>query len=113
MSNRFPIVSLFFSINLRKIVISLCKNKCSIPEKRSYSKPSNAERIVKIFRLGAEIQLFVHNNGITIEISKLIVGYIQRFVLGRKVTLRTLWTYEHHLRTICMESHPDPKGVRI
>ena len=74
--------------------------------KRSYYEVSNAEEIVKIFGLEAEFQLFVYNNGITFKISKLIVGHIQRFVLGRKVTLGTLWTYEHHLRLLFMEWHP-------
>ena len=65
-------------------------------EKKSYSNAFNAERIVKIFRLGAELQLCVHNNGITFRIT-LIVGPIKRFVLDRKVTLQTLCTYEHCL----------------
>ena len=52
---------------------------------------------VIIFKLGAKLQLFVNNNGITFKISKLIVGAIQRFLLGRKVTLRTLCTYGHYL----------------
>ena len=62
-------------------MISFCKNKCTILEEESYSKVSNAERIVKIFRLGAELQSFVYNNGITFKISKLIVGHIRRVVL--------------------------------
>ena len=53
-------------------------------KKRSYSKVSKAQGIVKIFRLGAKLQLFVYNNGITFKISTLIVGHIQRFVLGKK-----------------------------
>ena len=67
---------------------------------------------MKIFRLGAKLQLFVYNNGITFKISKLIVGHIQRLVLGRKVTLRTFCTYDHHLRTLFMERRPDrEKGL--
>ena len=77
-------------------------------KKRSYSKVSNAQGIVKIFRLGAKLQLFIYNNGITFKISQLlIVGHIQRFVLGRKVTLRTLCTYDHLLRTFFMKRRPD------
>ena len=56
-------------------------------KKRSYSNVSNAQGIVKIFRLAAKLQLFVYNNDISFKLSKLIVGHIQRFVLGRKVTL--------------------------
>ena len=65
---------------------------------------------MKIFRLGAKLQLFVNNNGITFKISKLTVGHIQRFDLGRKVTLRTLCTYDHHLRTLFMERRPESSG---
>ena len=54
---------------------------------------------MRIFKLGAELQLFVDNDGITFKITRLIVVLIQRFVLGRKVTLQTLCTYEQHLRT--------------
>ena len=61
---------------------------------------------MKIFRLGAKLQLFVNNNGITFKISKLIVGHIPRVVLGRKVTLQTLCTYDRHLRTLFMERRP-------
>ena len=46
--------------NLRKKVISFAKNQCITFKKRSYSKDSNAERIVKIFRLEAELQLSVY-----------------------------------------------------
>ena len=74
--------------------------------KRKRSKVFNAERIVRISILGEELQLFVYNNASTFKISKLIVCSIQRFILDRKVTLRTLWTYEHNLRTIFMEWHP-------
>ena len=76
-------------------------------KKRKHSKFSNAERIVRIFRLGGELQLCVHDNGITFRISKLIVGPIKRFVLDRKVTLRTLCTYEEYLRTLFMEPRPE------
>ena len=75
--------------------------------KGKHSKVFNAERIVRIFILGEELQLCVYNNGSTFKISQLIVGLIQRFVLGRKVTLRTLWTYEHHLRLLFIEWHPE------
>ena len=61
---------------------------------------------MRIFKLGADLQLFVYNNGITFKISKLIVGPILRCVLGRKVTLRTLCTYEKYLRTLFMERRP-------
>ena len=47
--------------------------------------------------------MYVHSyniHGITFKISQLIVGHIQRFVLGRKVTLRTFFTYDPHLRTL-------------
>ena len=57
-------------------MISFCKNQCIISNKRSYSKVCKAEKIVKIFRLGVKLQLFVYNNGITFKISKLIVGHI-------------------------------------
>ena len=66
---------------------------------------------MKIFRLGEKLQLFV-NNGITFKISKLIVGHIQMFVLGRKVTLRTLCTYDHYLRTLFMVRRPGLGRVR-
>ena len=78
-------------------------------KKGKHSKVFNAERIVRIFILGKELQLFVYNNGSTFKISQLIIGPIQRFVLGRKVTLRTLWTYKHHLRLLFMEWHPETK----
>ena len=46
-------------------MISFCKNLCIIYKKkrkrRSYSKVCNAERIVKIFRLEAKLQLSVYN----------------------------------------------------
>ena len=80
---------------------------CLISKERTYSKGCNAEKIVRIFGLGAKLQLFVYNNGIIFKISKLIVGHIQRFVLGRKVTLRTFCTYNPHLRTLFMERRPD------
>ena len=71
--------------------------------------------MLKKFRLGVKLQLFVYNNGITFKISKLIVGHIERLVLGRKVTVRTFWTYKHHLRLLFMEWHPDSynKSVTI
>ena len=86
----------------------LAKRQCITLLKRTYSKLSNAREIVRIFGLGAELQLYLHNNGITFRISKLIVGPIERFVVDRKVTLRTLCTYDHHLRTLFMEWRPDP-----
>ena len=63
------------------------------------------KEIVKIFRFGAKLQLFVNSNGI--KISKLIVGHIKMFVLGIKVTPGTLCTYDHYLRTLFMERCPD------
>ena len=87
-------------------MISFCKNQCFSSKRRSYSKLSNADKIIRICRLGAELQIYEHNNCITFKISKLIVGPIKRYVLGRKVTLRTLCTYEHHLRTLFMERRP-------
>ena len=62
---------------------------------------------MQIFKLGADLQLFVYNNGITFKVSRLIVGLILRCVLGRKVTLRTLSTYEQYLRTLFMERRPE------
>ena len=59
-------------------------------KKRKHSKLSNAERIVRIFRLGAELQLYVHDNGITFRNNKLIVGPIKRY-----------------LRTLFMEPRPE------
>ena len=38
-------------------MISFCKNQCIISKNRSYSKTYNAEEIVRIFGLGAELQL--------------------------------------------------------
>ena len=87
-------------------MISFCKNNCIILEKKSYSEVFNAQGIVKIFTLGAKLQPFVYDNGITFKISKLIVGHIQRFFLDTKVTLRTLCAYDHHLRTLFMERCP-------
>ena len=77
-------------------------------KKGKHSKVFNAERIVRIFILGEELQLFVYNNCSTFKISQLIVGLIQRFVLGRKVTL---YMNTLELRTppttFIMEWHPD------
>ena len=61
---------------------------------------------MRIFKLGAVLQLFVYNNGITFKISRLIVGLILRFVLDRKVTLRTLCTYKMDLQTLFMGAIP-------
>ena len=61
---------------------------------------------MRIFKFGAELQIFVYNNGITFKISRLIVGLILRFVLDRKVTLRTICTYEQYLQTLFMERRP-------
>ena len=52
------------------------------------------------------IYLYNYDNGITFKISKVIVGPIKRFVLARKVTQRTLCSYEQYLRTLFMERHP-------
>ena len=41
-------------------MISFCKYQCIILRKRSYYKAFNAERIVKIFRLGIWIVWIVH-----------------------------------------------------
>ena len=68
---------------------------------------------MNIFRLTTKLQLFVYNNGITFKISKLIIGHIQRFVLGRKVTLQTLCTYNHHLQTLFMKRHPGTDCKKI
>ena len=38
-------------------MISFCKNQCIISKERSYPKVCNAERIVKIFKLEAKLQL--------------------------------------------------------
>ena len=46
-------------------MISFCKNQCII--QRSYSKDSNAERIVKIFKLEAELKLPLQNNEGTLK----------------------------------------------
>ena len=43
-------------------MIFFCKSKSIILEKRSYSKVSNAQGIVKLFRLGAKLQLFVYTS---------------------------------------------------
>ena len=40
-------------------MISFCKNQRIISKKGSYSKVCNAERIVKVFRLEAKLQLSV------------------------------------------------------
>ena len=61
---------------------------------------------MRIFRLGAELQLSLYINVSALKMRKLIVVSLQRFVLDRKVTLRTIWTYEHHLRPLFMERHP-------
>ena len=61
------------------------------------------KKSVKIFRLRAEIQSPVYHNDITATISNVIVGVVQRGCLDRKVTLRTLCTYDHYLRTLFME----------
>ena len=53
----FPIVGLFFPLNLRKHIVLLCINVCVISKERTYSKVCNAERPVRIFGLGAELQL--------------------------------------------------------
>ena len=41
------------------------------------------------------------------RIVKLIVVSLQRCVLVRKMTLRTLCAYDQYLRTLFMERHPD------
>ena len=66
------------------------------------SKFSNAGRIVKIFILGAELHLSVHNYVRTVRISKLIVAPLHRFVSDRKVTLQTFCTYNQYLLTLFM-----------
>ena len=63
-----------------------------VPIKRTFSNDSNAERIVKIFRLGTELQLSVNHNASTVKFSKLIVVPLQRPVLDRKMALRTVFT---------------------
>ena len=50
---------------------------------------------VRIFVLGAELQLSLYNNVSAVKISKMIVVSLKTFVLDRKVTLRTLCTYDH------------------
>ena len=79
----------------------------TIPIKRTFSEDFNAERIVKIFQLGVELQLSVYHNGSAVKIIKLIVVCLQRFSLDRKVTLRTVCTYDQYLRTLVMEQHPE------
>ena len=74
-----------------------------LEKKLAHSKAFSTEKIVRIFKLGPELQSFVYNNGMTFKISILIVGLIQRVFLGRKVTLRTLCTCEQHLQTTFME----------
>ena len=61
---------------------------------------------MRIFRLGAELQLSLYINVSAVKMRKLIVVSLQRFVL-EKVTLRTIWTYEHHLLPLFMERHPE------
>ena len=68
-----------FSINLREKLTLFAKSNVLF-KKRKHAKLSNAEGIVRIFRLGAELQLCVHNNGITFRISKLNIGPIKIFV---------------------------------
>ena len=77
-----------------------------VPVKRAFSKVSNAERVVKIFSLGAELRLSVYHNASTVKISKLIVVSLKRFVADRTMTLRTLCAYDQYLRTLFMELHP-------
>ena len=83
-----------------------------IPIKRTFSKDSNDEKIVKIFQLGAELQLSVYHNGSAVKIIKLIIVCLQRFVLNRKVTLRTVCTYDQYLRTLFMERHQHVDSLR-
>ena len=47
-------------------------------DKRASSAVSNADIIMRIFRLGAELQFSLYNNVSTFEIRKL---FVQRFVL--------------------------------
>ena len=75
-------------------------------EKRKQSKGSNAEKDVRISGLGAKLQSSLYNNVSAVKMGKLIVVSLQRFVLDRKVTLQTLWTYEHHLLPLFVERHP-------
>ena len=81
-------------------------------KKRSGSKVCNAERIVRIFGLGAELLLSLYNNVSAVRMIKLIVVSLQRYVLDRKVTLRTLCTYDHYLRTLFMERRPDTRIIK-
>ena len=53
----FPIVGLFFSLNLRKNIFLLCINVCLISKERTHSKVCNAKRLVRLSGLGAELQL--------------------------------------------------------
>ena len=102
----FSIVGIFFSYKYQEKCNNLCKNAVYYYKKRTHSKLSNTERIVRIFRLEAELQSCVQNNGITFRIGKLIIDPIKRFVFDRKVTLRTLCTYDQYLRTLFMERRP-------
>ena len=81
-------------------------------KKGKHSNVANAEESVRIFRLGAELQLSLNNNVSVGNISKLIVESLQRFVLDRKVAIRTPRTYNHYLRTLYMEQRPG-KGRMI
>ena len=64
---------------------------------------SEAERIVKIFELGAKVQLSVYHDSSAVKSIKLIVVSLQKFVLDRNVTLRTLCTHDQYLQTLFME----------
>ena len=84
-------------------MISICKNKCIILEKKkSYSEVVNAQEIVKIFRLVAKLQLFVYNNSITLKISELIVGHYRPSHTLRTAYLR--WGVPKTLRCIKIAS---------
>ena len=97
-TTRSPIVGIFFiSINHRENLTFYAKHSVS-SRKRKHFKVSNAAKNVRIFRLGADFQLSLYINVSAVKMRKLIVVSLQRFVLDRKVTLRTIWTYKHQAK---------------
>ena len=63
-----------------------CK-KIVISKEVKHSNVSNAEKTVRISRLGAELHLSLYDNVSALEFAKLIVVSLQKVVLDRKVTL--------------------------
>ena len=73
---------------------------------RRHSKVFNADRTLKMLKLGAKLQPFVSHDARTNKMNKLYVVSLLTIDSNRKGTLQTQCTYEHQLRTKFMEWGP-------